>query len=132
MLRGFVDQSASGKPPLYAKFVEIIRALEVPDDSAGKAAKGWSDEAIKTWEAEAPRACSEEKRSEKLFLDPGFLDLGVHGSTYGPEQGPGTRQLVEQRIRLLQVARVVPIRKPPVHRSNKSDRRPSPHLSADR
>jgi hypothetical protein len=61
----------------------------VPDDSVGKAAKGWSDEAIKTWEAEAARVCSEKPSSEKLFRDPGFLDLGVHESTYGPEQGSG-------------------------------------------
>jgi hypothetical protein len=59
MLRGFIDQSGLKALPFYARFVERVRALSVPEDRAAKAAEAWRHKAANTWARMKPTSCTE-------------------------------------------------------------------------
>jgi Pentapeptide repeats (8 copies) len=80
MLRGYIDQPALKTLPLYSRFVDTVKALSVPNNSAAKAARAWSDKAAKTWNEMKPLSCSDSPQTRTLLFD-----LGSHASTYAPE-----------------------------------------------
>jgi len=80
MLRGFVDQPVLKRLPLYSQFVDVVGALNVPKNSAAKAAQARSDKAATAWATMKPLPCNQNPRARTLLFN-----LGTHSITYVPE-----------------------------------------------